>query len=212
MTTRRLPPLALLAALLLGAAGCSGDTPDSQPTPGTAASSPLPGVTLPPGALAEQVLQPDEVPPGMLPILKGSGPRTISVVAGYSGSGAAQAAAQQRLSAHGFTGAYVAQYANPANGQVLSVLASRFSTAKGARDDFADDLKGGSGKPVVTPTIGEQSSVTQQPLKEKPPAELVIVRFRRGTTTWSLAYKAPAPVEAQLAIDLAQKLLARTAA
>ena len=202
--------LALVLCLALGA--CSDETaaPGPSATP-SGTTPPVPAVTLPPGALSELVLAPEEVPTGMLPILKGSGPRTIAVVAGYSGTGAAQASAQARLQSHGFTGAYVAQYANPSNGQVLSVLASQFRTAAGAKADLTDDLKAAQGKPVTTPTIGEQSGVSVQPLKEKPAAELVIVRFRRGATTWSLAYKATPKADPQVAVDLAKKLLARTA-
>jgi hypothetical protein len=206
-------PRRLLALLVLPALafGCSEDpSPQATPSADPSASQPLPGVTLPPGPLVDLVLTPEEVPAGMVPVLKGSGPRTIDVVAGYSGTGAAQASAQARLRAHGFTGAYVAQYANLTTGQVVSVLASQFATAAGTTSDFADDLKAAQGAKVEAPTLGEQSSVTRQTLKEKTPAELVLVRFRRGTTTWSLAYKAAPPASAQVAIELAQKLLART--
>lgn len=204
----RLLALLVLPTLVLG---CSEKaTPQATPTTEPSASQPLPGVTLPPGALVDLVLTPDEAPKGMVPVLKGSGPRTISVVAGYSGTGPAQASAQARLKAHGFTGAYVAQYANLTTGQVVSVLASDFATAAGATSDFADDLKGAQGTIIVAPTLGEQSRVTRQALTEKPAGELILVRFRRGTTTWSLAYKAAPPASAQVAIELAQKLLART--
>lgn len=200
--------LAAVALALL--AGCSAGSPGATVDPSAAASSPLAGVTLPPDPLVDQVLRPDEVPAGMVPILKGSGPRTVDVVAGYSGSGATKAAAQARLQAHHFVSAYVAQYANLSTGQVLSVLASRFAAPADATADFADDLKGNTGKTVATPVIGEQSAVTVQPLPGKPASQLVLVRFRRGTTTWSLAYKASPTADPEIAINLATALLART--
>lgn len=204
--------LALVVAPIL-LAGCSGGSPTAVPqgtdNPDVAASAPVPGVSLPPGALVDQVLRPDEVPAGMVPILKGSGPRDVAVVAGYSGSGPAAAAAEARLKAHAFVGAYVAQYANQGTGQVISILASRFGSAASAAADFTDDLRGPQGKTVPTAMLGEQSAVTVQSVPGRT-ADLVLVRFRRGTTTWSLAYQAPAPADAQLPITLARTLLTRT--
>lgn len=206
--------LALLALALMTA--CSGGSGSATPTgtedPDVAASAPLPDVTLPPGALVDQVLQPDEVPAGMVPIIKGSGPRSLAVVASYSGAGKAAKQAEARLRAHSFTGAYAAQYANLSTGQALSVLASSFGTPAAAAADFADDLKAAQGKNVAAPTLGEQSAVTLQALDTKPPSELVLVRFRRGSMTWSLAYRSPPPADAQVAIELARRLLARTSA
>jgi hypothetical protein len=205
-------PLVGLALLLAACSGGGGTaTPQGTDNPDVAASAPLPGVTLPPGALADQVARPDEVPAGMVPVIKGSGPRDAHTVASYSGSGPAATSAEARLKAHAFVGAYVGQYANPSTGQVLSMVASRFGTPTGAQADFADDLKGNQGKTVVSPTIGEQSAVTVQALPGRPASELVLVRFRRGAMTWSLAYKAVAPADAQVAIQLAQKVLDRTA-
>ena len=211
MISRALP--LVIAAALLG--GCSGDgvgpTPQGTDNPDIAASAPVPGVSLPPGELVDQVLKPDEVPAGMVPILKGSGPRDIKVVASYSGTGPAAASAEARLKAHQFVTAYVAQYANLGTGQVLSMVASRFASAESAAADFADDLKGNQGKTVASPTIGQQSAVTVQSVPGTPASELVLVRFRRGTTTWSLAYKARTPADAQLPIQLAQRVIGRTA-
>lgn len=196
----------LLPAL---AAGCSGGS--SHPGPDVAASAPVPGVTLPPDALTDLVPRPDEVPAGMVPVLAGSGPRSLQVVASYSGTGAAAQTAALKLRAHGFQRAYVAQYANPGTGQVLSVLASTFGTAAGAAADFGDDLKGGSGTVVPEPTLGEASAVTLQKVPGSVVRELVLVRFRRGTTTWSLAYEAAPTADPALAVDLAKRLLARSA-
>ncbi|MCU1588735.1 MAG: hypothetical protein JWN31_2228 [Frankiales bacterium] len=204
-----------LAALLAAAAllaGC-GDSGGNAATtdPNVAASAPVPGVTLPPGALVEQVLRPDEVPAGMVPILQGSGPRDAKVVASYSGSGPAAAEAEARLKAHKFQSAYVAQYANAATAQVIVVVVSRFATPADAAADFADDIKSSQGKTVPTATtIGEQSAVTTQPLPGTPKTDLVLVRFRRDSRTWSLAYRAPTTADVQLPIQLATSLLART--
>jgi len=168
-------------------------------------------VTLPPDGLVDLVPRPDEVPAGMVPVLAGSGPKSLTTVAGYSGTGAVATAAAAKLTQHGFSRAYVAQYANPSTGQVLSIVASSFATTTGATADFADDQSGAQGKPVPgAPTLGEASSVTVQDLPNAA-AQLVLVRFRRGTTTWSLAYKAGPTADPQLAIDLATVLLSRTA-
>ncbi|MCU1594371.1 MAG: hypothetical protein JWO12_1763 [Frankiales bacterium] len=192
-------------------AGCSGSTTPVV-DPQAAASAPVPGVTLPPDARVDLVPRPDEVPAGMVPVLSGSGPRDLKTVAGYSGTGATQTAAAARLTAHGFNGAYVAQYANPSTGQVLSVVASSFKDSAGAAADFADDLRGAAGTKVSTPTIGEQSSVTTQTVPGSSAKELVLVRFRKGLTTWSLAYQAGSTTEPQVAIALADVLVKRTTA
>jgi hypothetical protein len=206
VTPRR---LALLAAAPLLVAACSAGT--TAPTPDAAASAPVPGVTLPADPLAALVPAPDEVPAGMVPVLAGSGPRDLAVVAGYSGAGAAATAAAARLRAHGFLKAYVGQYANPSTGQVLSVVASTFATAAGAKADFADDERAGSGTRVTTAALGEASSATVQAAPGQASAQLLLLRFRRGTTTWSLAYQAAPRADAAVAVAVAQKVLARTA-
>ena len=213
----------LVAPLLL--AGCNNDAatavPQGTENPDVAASAPIAGVTLPPDVLVDQVLRPDEVPAGMVPIINGSGPRDVKVVASYSGTGATAAAAEARLKAHGFQSAYVAQYANQSTAQVIVVVASRFSSAASAAADFGDDLRAShSGKKVPSTTLGDESVVTVQSLPGTPktataPAtpktDLVLVRFRRATTTWSLAYRVPSPADVQLPVQLATRLLARTA-
>lgn len=207
MITRGLA--ALLAAPLV-LAGCSGGSAAPVVDPQAAASAPVPGVTLPADTLLDLVPRPSEVPAGMVPVIAGSGPRDLATVAGYSGAGATQKAAEGKLTAHGFTRAYVAQYANPATGQVLSILVSMFATTAGATADFADDQAAPQGKKVVAPVLGEASSVTTQDLQGSVVRQLVLVRFRRGTATWSLAYQAAPTADPQLAIALASTLLKRT--
>lgn len=207
MVPRSLAALVLLPALLTG---CSDGTPEVDPT--AAASAPIPGVTLPPDPLRDLVPTPAEVPAGMVPILKGSGPRSIEVVAGYSGTGATQTQAITSLRQHGFQAAYVAQYANESTGQVLSVLVSTFATAQGATADFSDDQRGTTGTPVTTPQLGDASSVTKQTIAGSVQSELVLVRFLKGTRTWTLAYQAAPSADPQVGISLATTLLARTTA
>lgn len=199
----------LFAALLV--AGCSGGSDASATSSDVAASAPVPGVTLPPDELTALVPTPQEVPAGMVPLLAGSGPRTLDVVASYSGTGAAAKAAASRLTAHGFQKAYVAQYANQATAQAVTVLVSQFKDAAGATADLADDLTGFSGKVVATATLGEQSQVTVQETPGAGASQLVLVRFRRGVHTWLLSYSAAPTAEPKVAIDLATALLARTA-
>jgi hypothetical protein len=202
-------PLAAIALLPVLLASChSGSTTMS---PQAAASAPVPGVTLPPGNLVDLVPAPDEVPAGMVPVVLGSGPRTLDVVASYSGTGAAATRAAAALRQHGFVEAYVGQYANQATGQVLSVVVSRFGTPTGARADFQDDEQGGHGVAVSTAPIGEASSVTTQDIPGKVTSQLVLVRFLRGTDTWVLAYEAAPKADPQLAAELARRLLKRTA-
>jgi hypothetical protein len=207
--TRRALPLLLAPLLALGVAACSDEDPLADPD--VAASAPVPGVSLPPGTLIDLVPSPSEVPAGMVPVLKGSGERSLDEVAGYSGEGAVKAQAATALKQHGFQSAYVAQYANQATGQVLSVVVTRFATADGATADFSDDQRGTAGEPVAAEDIGDGSSVTKQTIAGKVPSELVLVRFRRGTDTWVLAYQAAPTADPTVGIEVAKRLLARTA-
>ncbi len=169
-------------------------------------------MTLPADPLAVLVPQPDEVPAGMVPLLAGSGPRTLDVVAGYSGTGAAATQAAATLTSHGFLRAYIAQYANEATAQSVTVLVSEFSDAAGATADLVGDLGAYGGKVVATPTIGEQSQVIVRETPGEGASQLVLVRFRRGVHTWLLSYSAVPTADPQIAIDLSTRLLARTSA
>lgn len=200
----------LLAALLVAPAllvGCSGE---DGPDPSADASAPVPGVTLPPGQLVALVPTPAEVPAGMVPVLKGSGERDLQTVASYSGTGPAATAAATALTKHGFTAAYVAQFANQDTGQVLSVVVSRFATAAGATADFEDDTRSAKGTPVTTETVGEASSVTKQTITGSVASELVLLRFRRGDTTWAVAYQAAPTADPAVPVAIARAVLART--
>ena len=168
-------------------------------------------MTLPADELTPLVPTPAEVPAGMVPLLSGSGARTLEVVASYSGAGAAATAAAAKLTAHGFQKAYVAQYANQSTAQAVTVLVSQFKDAAGAKADLGDDLMGFAGKVVVTPTLGEQSQVTVQETPGAGATQLVLVRFRRGANTWLLSYSAVPTADPKIAIDLATTLLKRTA-
>lgn len=201
--------LALLPALLL--AGCSHDS-NPYKDPDVAASAPVPGVSLPPGALRDLVPTPAEVPAGMVPVVLGSGSRTLDQVAGYSGTGNVATQAQKSLREHGFQQAYVGQFANQGTGQVLSVVVSQFATAAGATADFSDDEKATSGTPVEAEQLGDASSVTKTTMGGSTSAELVLVRFVRGTTTWTMAYQARPTADPQVPIQIAKAVLARTAA
>jgi hypothetical protein len=190
--------------------GCADGTPEVDPS--AAASAPVPGVTLPPGAMVDLVPAPDEVPAGMVPIIKGSGSRSIDAVASYSGTGAAQAQAETSLRAHGFQEAYVAQYANQATGQVLSVLVTSFATAAGAAADFEDDQQGTTGTPVDAPRLGEASSVTKQTIAGSVASELLLVRFLQGAHTWTIAYQAAPTADPEVGLSIARTLLGRAGA
>lgn len=204
----RTPVLALLVCLALPACSGSDDEPAAQPTVSVAPpSSAAPEIALPAGPLRELVPASSDLPSGMVPILAGTGPRDLKVVAGYS---ADPAKAEKLLTEHGFRNAYVAQYADPATGRVLSVVASRFSTTAGATADLAGDLTASGGSPVPSPTVGEQSQVLVQPLPQaSTTGELVTVRFRKGATTWLVAYGAAPKADVAVAVDLARVLASR---
>ena len=200
--------LGLLAAPLL-LVGCSDDS-SPYDDPDVAASAPLPDVTLPPGTLLDLVPTPTEVPAGMVPVVLGSGTRTLDEIAAYSGSGTVKTQAATSLRAHGFQDAYVAQYANQATGQVLSVVVSQFATAAGATADFSEDQKGTSGTPVPSEQLGDSSSVTKQTVAGSTAGELVLLRMVRGTHTWVIAYQASPTASPDVPIGLAKVLLSRT--
>jgi hypothetical protein len=202
---------AVVLALTLGVAGCADDAPVAPPqTPSSAAlTEPLPDVSLPEDPLRPLVPAPDEVPPGMVPLLAGSGSRDAAAIAEFS---ADPAAAARALADHGFRTAYVAQYAHPSDGRVLSVVVVRFADAAGARADLEGDLAGSSGQVVTHEQVGEQSQLRRQPLPGDDAGELVTLRFRQGATTWLLAYGARPTADPQVAVDLARPLLDRTTA
>lgn len=200
---------ALAAALVTGCllAGCGGDTePAATPqTPSESAlNAPVPGVTLPADPLLPLVPAPDEVPAGMVPLLAGSGSRDVKAIAEFS---ADPAAAQAALTEHGFQNAYVAQYASPTDDRVLSVVVARFADAAGAQADLESDLTGSAGDLVEVPTVGDASQVRRQPLPGDEEGELVTVRFRKGATTWLLAYGNRPTADPQVAVDLARDLV-----
>lgn len=204
--------LRVAAAVLAGAClltGCSDDDPGAAPQPPSesALNAPVPGVTLPADPLRALVPEPDEVPAGLVPLVAGSGRRDAAAIAEYS---ADPAAARTALAEHGFAGAYVAQYAHPTDGRVLSVVVARFRDAAGAEADLSGDLEGSSGEVVQVPTVGDQSQVRRQPLPgEGGDGELVTLRFRAGATTWLLAYGARPTADPQVAVELGRLLAER---
>ncbi len=202
----RVAAAALAAACLL--TGCSDDEPDAAPQPPSesALNAPVPGVTLPADPLRALVPEPDEVPAGLVPLVAGSGRRDAAAIAEFS---ADPAAARTALAEHGFSGAYVAQYAHPADGRVLSVVVVRFRDAAGAEADLTGDLAGSSGEVVQVATVGDQSQVRRQPLPGEGGGELVTLRFRAGATTWLLAYGARPTADPQVAVELGRLLAER---
>jgi hypothetical protein len=204
--SRRITASALLLACAV--AGCSADEPQAAPeTPSASAlSAPLPGITLPPDPLVPLVPTPQEVPSGMVPLLAASGARDAKAIAEFS---ADPAAAGKTLAAHGFRSAYVAQYAHPTDGRVLSVVVVRFADAAGAKADLDGDVAGSSGEEVTVMPIGDASQARRQPLPGEAGGELVTLRFRKGATTWLLAYGARPTADPQVAVELARPLVER---
>jgi hypothetical protein len=201
----RVPVGAVAAVVLLATACGGGSEPEAAPSPSAvAASTAVPDIVLPDDPLRDLVPKTADLPPGLVAILSGSGPRDATAIAAYS---ADPKAAGTLLKTHGFRSAYVAQYADPATGSVLSVVVSRFSTAAGAAADLGADLTASTGEEVKGSSVGEQSQVRRQPLPGGK-GELVTVRFRKGATTWLVAYGAP-KADPKVAVDLATTLAAR---
>ena len=199
-------PAVLLLALLAGCGGSSGPTSGPAPSGGSIeASTAMPDIVLPADPLRELVPRTADLPPGLVAILAGSGPRDAHAIAGYS---ADPKSAGTLLTKHGFRSAYVAQYADPATGRVLSVVVSRFSTASGATADLDADLKASTGEQIPSAVIGEKSDVRRQPLPGGK-GQLVTVRFGKGATTWLVAYGASPTADPKVAIDLATTLAGR---
>lgn len=203
-------PAAVVLGLVcvLGLSGCAQEPPAARPQTASSAAltEPVPGVELPQDPLRPLVPTPEEVPPGMVPLLAGSGSRDAAAIAEFS---ADPAAAAKALAEHGFRSAYVAQYAHPSDGRVLSVVVARFADAAGAKADLEGDLAASSGDVVAVETVGEQSQLRRQPLPGDAGGELVTLRFRQGAITWLLAYGERPSADPQVAVGLAGPLLER---
>ncbi|MDT7550814.1 MAG: hypothetical protein QOE84_3208 [Actinomycetota bacterium] len=202
--------IVLLVVLGTGlTAGCGGSSGGStaarSAAPTQTPSTAVPDIVLPADPLRELVPRTADLPTGMVAILSGSGPRDAKAVAAYSAN-ATQAGAL--LASHGFRSAYVAQYADLATGRVLSVVVSRFSTAAGATADLDADLAASSGEQVTAAAVGEKSQVRRQPLPGGS-GQLVTVRFRKGATTWLVAYGAKPTADPAVAVTLATTLAGR---
>ncbi|MCU1591325.1 MAG: hypothetical protein JWP11_2581 [Frankiales bacterium] len=195
----------LLLVLLAGCGGSSAPTATSSPAAAGATTTAVPDIQLPADPLRDLVPQTADLPPGLVAVLAGSGPRDAHTIATYS---ADPKRAGTLLAQHGFRSAYVGQFADPATGRVLSVVVSRFSTAAGATADLDADLSGSTGDPVTVATIGEKSAVRRQPLPGGK-GELVTVRFRKGATTWLVAYGAAPKADPSVAVELARTLASR---
>lgn len=196
----------MLLALVVGCGGSSTPAAETKRSGSSAASSTaVPDIALPADPLRDLVPRTADLPPGMVAILAGSGPRDAQAIAGYS---ADPKSAGTLLAKHGFRSAYVAQYADPATGRVLSVVVSRFSTAAGASADLDTDLQASTGERIKADVIGAKSDVRRQPLPGGK-GQLVTVRFRKGATTWLVAYGAGPTADPKVAIDLATTLASR---
>ena len=195
-----------LCLVLLGGCGAAPATPVNHAA--LDALLPLPGVALPTSPLLPLVPAPGEVPPGMVPLLKASGPRDLAAVAAFSTDATGAAAT---LTAHGFTGSYVVQYADPADGRVLSVVASQFRDVAGAAADLATDEASQDGTPVTVEPLGQDTQARRSALPGSAGGELFYLRFRSGATTWLLAYGSRPTADPAVPVALAKVLLARSA-
>lgn len=204
----RVPGVVLLLLLpLLGACGASSGEPRAAGSSAAAEapSTAVPDIVLPADPLRDLVPRTSDLPAGLVAILAGSGPRDAHDVAAYS---ADPKAAGALLRSHGFTHAYVGQYADPATGRVLSVVVSRFATSAGAAADLDSDLAASTGEKLAAQPVGDDVQVRRQALPGGK-GELVTVRFRKGAYTWLVAYGASPTADPTVAVDLAKALAAR---
>ncbi|HVE97981.1 MAG TPA: hypothetical protein VNA12_02250 [Mycobacteriales bacterium] len=203
-TAARLTAAVLAACLAAGGAlgGCASGDDDA----------PVVAVTLPPGSLAAQVLQPDDVPDGLVPLLAQTGKADISRIAGFSSD---STAAEASLREHGFDEAYVVQYGDPKSGRYIVNVVAKFDTVDGATEDLTADLESAraTGTPFPVTGLGDQAggvrAGTASPSASPAPDDLVTVRWRVGATTWLLAVGAPGTVEQDAVVQLAQIVLKR---
>jgi hypothetical protein len=146
----------VLLALLAGCGGGSTTRAGAIPPSPMVSTDAIPDIVLPADPLRDLVPRTGDLPPGLVALLAGSGPRDAAAIAAYS---ADPPAARRLLARHGFRSAYVGQYADPATGRSLSVVVSRFSSAGGATADLDSDLAGSAGEKVSVPPVGERSDV-----------------------------------------------------
>ncbi|MFP5219900.1 MAG: hypothetical protein ACLGIG_09215 [Actinomycetes bacterium] len=211
---RLLPGVALLSLGVAGAAGCTDEQPAlERPAAASATASPTDStptaaasIDLPAGPLRELVPAPDEVPDGLEPVMEGSGPRDAAEVAAFSSD---PSAASTQLARHGFEAAYVAQYASRTDLRSLTVVVVRFADAGGARADLDGDVSASGGTAVDAPTIGDASDARRLALPDAEAAELLTVRFRKGATTWLVAWRATRPADAAVPLAVAEALAER---
>lgn len=209
------PTLALVIGLAVGGCSDGGST------------EPEVAVALPTGSLAGQVLQPDDVPEGLVPLLTQTGPADISRIAGFSTD---SATAEQSLREHGFDEAYVVQYGDQQSGRFLVNVVVRFDSVEGATADLTADLEAArqTGTPFPVEGLGDQAggvrgssgAAASPPVGSAPPGaspsaaptsgfDLVTVRWRQDSTTWLLAVGARGTVEQEAVVRLARLVLSR---
>ncbi len=197
--------LVWVAALFLGAA-CSSGGSGGGGSPGPA----IP--TLPAGSLRSLVVQPGDVQHGLVPLTAQTGPADLDRIAGFSADPAAAAAS---LRSHGFTGAYVVQYADPETHAVVTNVVTQFASEDGATADLTADLSAAAGTGATFEVIGlgEQSGGVRGVLDAAASASsagsLVTLRWRIDDTTWLLAVGAAAQVDEAGVRRLADLLVTR---
>jgi len=196
-TRRRLAAPVLVVVLAIGAVGGCSDDGEPKVT-----------VTLPPGSLADRVLQEDDVPDGFVPLLTQTGPADITKIAGFSSD---SAAAESSLREHGFDTGYVVQYGDQKSGRFIVNVVSTFETTEGATADLTADLESArkSGTPFIVTDLGDQAGGVRggNGSSKQTASDLVTVRWRKGSTTWLLAVGASGTVEQDAVVKLARIVL-----
>ena len=167
-------------------------------------------VTLPPGSLADQVLQEDDVPDGFVPLLAQTGPADITRIAGFSVD---STAAEKSLREHGFDEGYVVQYGHQKSGRFIVNVVATYETAEGAEADLTADLESArkTGIPFPVTDLGDQAGGVRgaNGASAQTASDLVTVRWRKGSTTWLLAVGATGTVEQEAVVKLARIVLER---
>ncbi len=201
---RRLAVSAVLLAVAL--TGCATHTTTTRQV--VVSTSPLP-----PGTLSSLVLQPNEAPDGSSTLAKETGPATLATIASFSSN---PSAARAALTAHGFSDAYVAEYADLDAETSLVVSVVRFTAVSGADAQIVADLASvppaGSTRPTLA-TIGARSGELVSPAPGAGGnAQLVTVRFRVGRLDYLVAATGPHAVDPASVATIARTLAMRAAA
>lgn len=192
---------------IANALSASAADPAEPSGPATGASS---EGTLPPGALVELVPSATELPAGFTITADAAGPADLAAVADRSTD---PEAAQKSLKSAGFKVGYSADYGNEQTGGFVSVLVLQFANATGARAAYAQQVRAAAevAEPRKGATVGDESAAFRESVPEGDVAEIESIHFRVRELVWVVETGGQDGAETSMALDIAMKLVKRTA-